>query len=91
MSAFGGKADIIQAIAKRLLLTQSGDWPASHHGGFRSACSVHYHDRDGPWGGDETAQVPYAFWRRGSEVAVRGQRTEQLFDRLELELVFKRD
>ena len=26
--------------------------------------------------GNETAQVPYDFWRRGSSVAVRGQRTD---------------
>jgi hypothetical protein len=41
------------------------------HGGFRSACSIHYHDRDGL-----AARVPYALWRRGSSVAVRGQRTD---------------
>jgi hypothetical protein len=30
-------------------------------------------------GGDETAQVPYAFWRYGSSVAVRGQRTDSSY------------
>jgi hypothetical protein len=42
-------------------------------GGFRSACSVHYHDRDGL---GVAMKRRNAFWRRGSSVAVRGQRTD---------------